>query len=194
MKLALTLSDQDLPIIGRMKSSLLRRFRPTNADDIEKAIELANYLVILKDYNQAQTFLESFIYLDPKSNHLHLWVTNAQGLLLLVHITRATKQREKYEKYISILEAHDMWPRDIGRLRWYSMHKEEHAGTIKSALGSTHKYKCGIIGQEVLTFMYFDEILLIRETPGYLTKLRTRDLKKILNESKELLIEALTQG
>ncbi|MEW8051992.1 MAG: hypothetical protein AB2792_12630 [Candidatus Thiodiazotropha sp.] len=66
MTLHIQLCEGELPIIRRMKNSLLKRYNPNRVSDIEKAIELANYLTSLKEYEQAQKFLDSFVYLDPK--------------------------------------------------------------------------------------------------------------------------------
>ncbi len=146
MHLDITINDDDIPIIRRIKSSLLKQFRPQREGDIEKAIELANYMIARKKYTEAQKFLESFIYLDPNLNKLELWVVNGQGLVLLVYLTRITNQRELYTKYLSTLKEHDLWPADIGRIRWVRMHLADHRKNVENALSETHKYKCAVTG------------------------------------------------
>lgn len=191
MTLDIKQNEQDLPIIKRIKNSLLNKYNPNKEKDIESVVELANYLVALQEYEQAKKLLESSIYLDPSHRSEDLWVTNAQGIVLLVYIARITGQSDLYKKYIQILVEHDMWPIDIGRTKWVKMHIYDHKKKVDYALTETQKYKCGIIGQEVLSFMYFYEILFIYERPKFLTKIMLKDVEEILTNSQELLREAL---
>ncbi|MEW8521721.1 MAG: hypothetical protein AB2552_01570 [Candidatus Thiodiazotropha endolucinida] len=175
-----------------MKNSLLKSFNPDRERDIEKAIELANYLTSLKEYEQAQKYLDSFIYLNPKEKAEDLWVHNAQGVVLLLYICRVTNQENLCDKYRGLLEEHDMWPADIGRTRWVKMHISDHNKKVDYALTETHKHKCAILGQEVLSFMYFNEMLFENNRPSLITNLLLRDVRKIFTKSKELLLTALT--
>lgn len=191
MKLNIEVKSNDLPIIKRMKKSLLNKFNPNSENDVEKAIELANYLVILKEYQQARDYLESFVYFNPNDREEELWVTNAQGVLLLVHIYRITEQAELYEKIASVLDKNDILPVDIGTRKWIKMHIEDHEKKIKYALTETQKHKCAFIGQEVLSFMYFYEMVFVFKKQGMLLRTLLKDVEKIFDESKDLLLEAL---
>lgn len=191
MTLKIELNEADLPIVNRMKKQLLKSFNETSCNDVEKAVELANYLVAMKRYEEAQLFLESFVYLDPNAYDLDLWVTNAQGLVLLVYIMRVTDQSKSYDKYISILIEHDIYPSDIGCKKWVKMHLEDHDKTVNYALGETHKYKCAYLGQEVLSFMYFYETLCVRESLGFWGKGLSKKIESTFFSSQALLVDAL---
>lgn len=190
-KLNLDKHGHDSSIICKLKNSLLNKYRAKSYKDIDKAVELANYMVSLENYSEAQDFLESFVYLDPTLHDIILWSSNAQGILLLAYISRKTQQKEAYHKYISILVNHDLWPRDMRRLTWYKLCEKEYDSEVRYALTEPQKYKCSIIGQEFLTFLYFYEILYLYETPNLFTRLRTKRLTSILTESQGLLKDCL---
>ncbi|MEW8069975.1 MAG: hypothetical protein AB2826_06105 [Candidatus Thiodiazotropha sp.] len=56
----------------------------------------------------------------------------------------------------------------------------------------TQKHKCAILGQEVLSFMYFNEVLFEKNKPSIMTNFLLKDVKKIFTDSQEQLSNALT--
>ncbi len=51
-----------------------------------------------------------------------------------------------------------------------------------------------LTGQEVLSFLYFYEILFISEKPSFWTKIMLRGVRDVLISSQELLFEVLTES
>lgn len=192
MTLDIDLTDKDLQLIKRKKGRLIKSFNAKTENDIEEAIELANYLVALGEYRQAQHLLESFIYTDPKVEKGELWVINGQGVVLLAYICRMTNKFDSYRKYITALEKNDLWPTDISQISWVRMHIKDYKKVVNHALGETQKYKCMYIGQQVLSFMYFYEMLFIHNKPSLVEKLFLKDVVRIFFDSSALLFEALT--
>lgn len=189
--LKLIQDDSDPLIISRMKKSLMSKFKKTHSNDIEKAIELASFMIFDDQKQKAKEFLESFVYLKPSDNNEELWVTNANGVLLLAYLSKEIGELQKYRYYVGILLDHDNWPRDISKRRWIKMHLEEHEKIIQYAMTETHKYKCSVLSGEFLSYLYFYEMLFLNGKPGFLEKILEKRVLSILEHSKHLLRESL---
>lgn len=72
------------------------------------------------------------------------------------------------------------------------MHISDHNKEVNYALEETQKHKCAILGQEVLSFMYFNEVLFEKNKPSIMTNFLLKDVKKIFTDSQEQLSNALT--
>src|SRR5690606_27814896 len=121
------------------------------------------------------------------------WVTNAQGLVLMLYMARVEGERELYDRYALILSRHDIWPADISRKKWIKMHIADHDKKINFAREEKQKYKCAFIGQEVLSFMYFFEMQFIFEKPNIFLRGLKSKVQRILFDSQKMLIEALKE-
>lgn len=150
----------DLFIIKKMKKSLAKSFKPTRENDIDNAVVLSNYLLCLGKIEEAGELLNSFIYLDPNAQKDHLWPANGQGIILLAYIARIGQRREEEQSLVELIYAEDIVDTfNYTKYELYLTDFEDHDKTMDLALNETQKYKCSIIGQEALTFLYFYEML-----------------------------------
>ena len=152
-------ADEPL-IIKRMKKSLAKSFKPTRESDIDNAVVLSNYLHCLGKTEEAGELLNSFIYLDPNSQKDHLWPANGQGIILLAYIARIKQRRGEEQSLLELIYAEDIVDTfNYTKYEHYLSDFEDHDKTMDLALKETQKYKCSMIGQEALTFLYFYEML-----------------------------------
>lgn len=189
--LKLVVDQDDLPIIKRKKKSLLSRFHATQFKDLERAIELACYLVVSMKKGEARVFLKSFIPMQPIDGREDLWVVHANGVLLLAFISKDQGHLQEYNEYIKVLNEHDLWPTDIRRFNWIRMHVKDHNNIVKYALTETQKYRCEVFSQQFLSFLYFHEMLYQNGKPTVMERLYENKVTQYLKQCQSMLHEAV---
>lgn len=190
--------DSEPKIIQRMKKSLMKKFRPNSENDIDQAIQLSNYLYAIGEVQQSKDLLYSFLYFkyeDKDENHQHLWASNAQGLVLLAYIELESNNNSQKLKLIGPV-VKEPYKGDVGEgyfkellydyrhFEWHSVHYRDES----------HKYRCEILCQEILTFLYWREtwepIMMVFDAQKFPDELEK--IEKIINVAFSLLKEELT--
>lgn len=199
MKLNIDLKDIENKTVHNLAKRLEDRFRPNSDNDISDAVTLASYLYILGKPSEAIGLLESFIYFnyeDKPEKYRHLWVSNCEGLLLLVYI-------QKNQGIVPI--EHDlvyvMGPdSEVNPVKF--MHNDlkyslkSNVQYLDHALTETDKYKCQTYAQQVLKF-----ISLVVLWPYYSNKtifmgfkpVKINMVTSVLDQNIDLLKSALTK-
>lgn len=147
-------------LIKSLSGSLAKSFKLTSYKDLDKTVFLANYFFSLGEIAEAKKILESFVFKVPyKDDRQDLWGSNGQGIVLLAHICGLEGHEDERVKVISIVFDNDIRSDRCGRYDLFIEHYEDHNKKMDYAFSETQKYKCEVIGQEALTFLYFYEML-----------------------------------
>lgn len=189
-QLNLSVSEHDLPVIRRMKKSLLKRFKITSENDISEATKLANYLYAIGEVEEATNLIDSFVRVYYQEEEGHLWSANAQAIVLMSFIAGINSDVEEQEKYRNLIRDNDICSTHYSsRYEWLKECLEDHLGNVDYALTETQKYKCEILGQEALTFLYFRVMLPFYESeaPPQIGK----ELDSLIERCYEMLRAAL---
>lgn len=191
--------ENDRPIIKRLKTSLNKSFKANSESDIDSAVKLANFLVACERIDEAKALLESFLYFqysDKEERYAHVWPANTQGLVLLSYIADLTNNPTRKEEIISAVVADDYHHSEsethFQKLLYDYRNHEWYSGYYHQ---ETHKYRCDILSQQCLTFLYWrqtwDKVL-------YLEAQRFDDefekIDGILSTTYELLREEISSG
>lgn len=178
----------------RLKRKLSKEFKKSNCDDVENAITLASYLVALNMMDQARSFLESFVYLDPEENDADVWVYNGHGLALLAYISRIQGDSNLQLKVAEILNQNDLWPVDIGVVRWVKMHLKDYPKIVSHATTESTRYKCEYLSQQFLAFLYFHEAIFEFRKPTLRESFLRNMIANTLKEARDLLSSSLSES
>ena len=166
MSLALP-KDKDLgyKVPAALAKKLERKFSLTSEVCLDNAVCLANYLFALGEVDQARELLESFVF-DVRSveGRRDLWGSVGHGLILLAHIYR-TSEPDKASRIIAALDEDDFYTSAMTRYEIFQSDFESHQNIMDYAFTETPKYKCEVIGQEALNFLYFHEMIPVTREP-----------------------------
>jgi len=183
-------SPDDIQIIKRAKKSLVKGFKLTSSNDINKAVMLANYLLALDKYKESAELLDSFIYqVNYEPDKEDIWGSNGQGVILRAYIAAIQNDRKTQGSLIKIIGDNDIMSDRCGRYVFFLEDLEEHNSNMEYAMAETQKYKCEVIGQEGLKFLYYYEMLPFYkdDAPSNLEQ----DLKLVIEKCYSSLKDAL---
>lgn len=160
----------DRPIVSRMKKTLLSRFRPNSENDIELALRLAHYLMVLGELEESKAFLESFLYFDEgekDENHEHLWFFNSYGILLLALIELALNNQDKCACLCNLVEVSEYFRVDKNDHYYEELTDlhDDYEFHIKDYINETHKFRCQVLSQLYLNYLFFS--MLPKLTLGF---------------------------
>lgn len=146
-------SNDDLPIIKRLKKSLIKKFKPSKSSDIDKAVILANFLFALDKTEESADLLDSFIHsVDYDSVSMHAWGSNGQGVILRAYIHQ--KIGTPFNDLISMIAENDFVSDRASRYKYYLEDLYYHNQHMDAAKTETQKHRAEGIGQEALSFLY----------------------------------------
>lgn len=157
----IVVNETDKPVIKRLKASLSKKFNANSEGDIDNAVRLANYLVAIDKVSEAENLLNSFLYFNysEKPEKLqHLWPANGQGIVLLSHIQgfkNDEEERKKTIKSIMVNDYNESSSESPYQRLLYDYRNNEHY--LNYYVEESHKYRCEILSQECLTFIYWKE-------------------------------------
>lgn len=183
-------APNDYQSIRVLKNSLLNSFSAAEEKEIVKAVTLANCLFTLGNTDEALTLLESFVYFSPGEQARQLWTANGQGIVLLSAIYRIINERAREHELIQLLQEDDIVDTaNCSRYELFLVHLANHDKNMRYAVSETQQYKCSLMSQEVLKFLYFSQMLpfYVEETPARFDM----KLKRLLSESHRALKIAL---
>lgn len=198
--LNIVFNENDRPIIERLKKKLSNKFRPNSEYDIKLATRLAHYLFAIDDVESSKTLLESFLYFDEfekEERHQHLWLENTDGLVLLSYIERLSGNDNRSRKLISLVNENNFFSVDDPEEYYQTLEElyEDHEFHLKEYLNETHKYRCEVLSQLFMRFLFFEEMQEL--TLSIDPQRQVVELKKIdgiLIKLNELLKEELSLG
>lgn len=181
IELVISPSKQDLPIIKRLKKSLGKGIRLLSPNDIDKAVQLANYLYCLDKQEEASALLDSFIYkVKSLPDRRDVWGANGQGVILRSKIASDCNDEKLRGTLVSVISNDDILSDNVSWHEHYLAMREEHESNMSYAYTETPKYKCAVIAQEALNFLYFLQML-----PTY----QSKPAEQIYEEINALVIK-----
>lgn len=190
-------NKDDRPIVSRMKKLLIGKFRPNSENDIDLAIRLSHYLMVLGKLDESKLLLNSFLYFDQSEkgeNYQHLWYSNCYGILLLAMVELALGNKKRSSELCAIVEGGDYFHTDEEDHYYIELKdlKDDYEFHIKDYLNETHKFRCQVISQLYINFLFFS--MLPNLTLGYdseLMKSESADIKAKMDILNGLLKDQL---
>lgn len=179
-------------VLGALVKKLERKFSLTSEVNLDDAVCLANYLFALGEVDQASELLESFVFeVESLEDRRDLWGAVGYGLILLAHIYRVSAP-DKAARIVSMLSEDDFHTSSKSRYEIFLNNFEDHQRKMDYAFTETPKYKCEVIGQEALNFLYFYEMIPVTREP--LPEDFVDTLRGLIDESYKHLRQALAES
>ena len=154
--LYLDIPRTDINIIASSRNKLNKAFKLTSYRNLNDAVYLATYLLVLGENEGAKLLLDSFIDLTEYAPEREdLWGSNGQGIVLRSYLADLDGNFEKRDSLIQQIYDNDILTSRTGRYELFLESLEEYEDEIEDAVEETKKYKCEIYAQATLTFLYF---------------------------------------
>ena len=174
-----------------LRAKLKKSFNPSSYRDLDTAVQLANYLVALGEFAEARLLLDSFIDgIEYDETREDLWGSNGQGIILRAYISEFLGDHVRQKDLLAKIDSEDIISSSETRFDYFSESKEEYEGNISYALDETQKHKCASLGQEALTFLYFDQMAKYSNDPHF-DKESLEEIKRIVDDIYVLLRDSL---
>jgi len=163
--------DLSLPkSVASLANSLQKRFDLTRSRDLEKAIELACCLQVLTARTTFVRYMESFIYDIPYKGNSYIWGHKCDGLALLAYDADSHGDDTLRAKALAIITSENFDQNDLEWERYWTLLLRKSSNAKRGLspfflFTETPKYKCEVIGQEALHFLYFHEMIPVTREP-----------------------------
>ena len=197
--ISISLNENERPVIKRLKSALRKKFNPNSENDIDSAVMLCNYLVAIDKQDEAKGILTSFLYFnysDKLEKYEHIWPSNAQGLVLLSYIESQFGDKTRQQELANIVVKDD-YNYSVNETHFQKILYDYRSNewNLNNYMNETHKYRCQIIGQENLNFLYWKQTwkyILYYEARRFNDELEK--IEGIVDETYSLLREEILHG
>ncbi len=181
---------EDNKFLARTKRTLLKNFNIGSGNRIDDAVLLATYLKVIGRIDESSALLESFVYgVESKSDRRDQWGAVGQGILLLAAIYREKGDSNKERELVSYIVEDDIMSDRLSRAEYLAEDLSEHHEIIDYYKQESHKYRCRILAQQILTFTYFYEMF-----PTYQHEVHESEklvIEKIIETTSSLLAEEI---
>lgn len=154
------IKEEDNKFIKRTKKTLLKNFKISSYNQLDDAVALAVYLVAISRKQEAIDLLESFVHsVESKDDRRDLWGSVGQGVILLAYLMGLRGETEKERQLVQKITNDDYQSDRLTKAEFLAEDLAEHHENMDYYLEETHKYRCRILAQEILTFTYYYELL-----------------------------------
>jgi len=185
-------SNLEFKVIAALVKKLERKFSLRSEACLDDAVCLANYLFALNEVDQARELLESFVFdVRYEEGRQDLWGAVGNGRILLAHIYRKTEPA-RASRIVAAVDEEDFYSQMKTRYEMCQSNLEDHQKTMDYAFTETPKYKCEVIGQEALNFLYFYEMIPVTREP--LPEDFADTLRGLIDDCYHHLREALAES
>ncbi|MEX2475767.1 hypothetical protein [Marinobacter sp.] len=141
----------------RSRQSLLNNFKSSSGKQLHQAAIFANYLVALDFLAEAIEFLEGYVNdIECDDENIDQWGHVGQGIILLSALYRRVGSSDAANKQLDRILKNDIVVGDKAEDLAYRL--SDHEGEMEYAETQTKKYRCEMISQEILRFLYYLEM------------------------------------